>query len=101
MAKKLYIETYGCQMNVADSEVVASILKDEGYLIRTTFPRLTSYLSTHARYAKPNKDMEPDEALKSMKEKGPTACRLDRCMAERLKGEVDSRRTGGRFCGGT
>lgn len=26
--KKLYIETYGCQMNFADSEVVASILKD-------------------------------------------------------------------------
>jgi tRNA-2-methylthio-N6-dimethylallyladenosine synthase len=32
MKKKLYIETYGCQMNVADSEVVASILKEEGYL---------------------------------------------------------------------
>ncbi len=27
--KKLYIETYGCQMNVADSEVVAAILSDE------------------------------------------------------------------------
>ena len=25
--KKLYIETYGCQMNVADSEVVASVMK--------------------------------------------------------------------------
>jgi tRNA-2-methylthio-N6-dimethylallyladenosine synthase len=31
MAKKYYIETYGCQMNVADSEVVASILGDAGY----------------------------------------------------------------------
>ena len=29
--KKLYIETYGCQMNVADSEVVASIMKMAGY----------------------------------------------------------------------
>lgn len=29
--KKLYIETYGCQMNVADSEVVASIMKMGGY----------------------------------------------------------------------
>jgi tRNA-2-methylthio-N6-dimethylallyladenosine synthase len=29
--KKLYIETYGCQMNVADSEVVASIMEMEGY----------------------------------------------------------------------
>ena len=29
--RKLYIETYGCQMNVADSEVVASILGMAGY----------------------------------------------------------------------
>ncbi|MCU0362686.1 MAG: tRNA (N6-isopentenyl adenosine(37)-C2)-methylthiotransferase MiaB [Bacteroidales bacterium] len=31
MKSKVYIETYGCQMNVADSEVVASILNDAGY----------------------------------------------------------------------
>jgi len=30
-SKKLFIETYGCQMNVADSEVVASIMKMAGY----------------------------------------------------------------------
>lgn len=29
--KKLYIESYGCQMNFADSEVVTSIMKDDGY----------------------------------------------------------------------
>lgn len=29
--KKVYIETYGCQMNVADTELVFSILKKEGY----------------------------------------------------------------------
>ncbi len=29
--KKLYIETYGCQMNVADSEVVASVMGMAGY----------------------------------------------------------------------
>ena len=29
--RKLYIETYGCQMNVNDSEVVLSIMQDEGY----------------------------------------------------------------------
>lgn len=29
--KKLYIETYGCQMNVADTEVVASIMEMDGY----------------------------------------------------------------------
>ncbi len=31
MSKKVYIETYGCQMNVADSEVVISILSASGY----------------------------------------------------------------------
>lgn len=31
--KKLFIETYGCQMNVADSEVVASIMKMDGYAL--------------------------------------------------------------------
>jgi tRNA-2-methylthio-N6-dimethylallyladenosine synthase len=30
-ARKLYIESYGCQMNFADSEVVASILSEKGY----------------------------------------------------------------------
>lgn len=29
--KKLYIESYGCQMNFSDSEIVASILADQGY----------------------------------------------------------------------
>ena len=33
MDKKVYIETYGCQMNVNDSEVVLSILKDAGYAL--------------------------------------------------------------------
>ena len=31
--KKLFIETYGCQMNVADSEVVASIMQMAGYTL--------------------------------------------------------------------
>ena len=31
MEKKLFIETYGCQMNVADSEVVASVMQMAGY----------------------------------------------------------------------
>lgn len=30
-SKKLYIESYGCQMNFSDSEIVASILADQGY----------------------------------------------------------------------
>ena len=30
-SKKLYLESYGCQMNFSDSEVVASILAQDGY----------------------------------------------------------------------
>jgi tRNA-2-methylthio-N6-dimethylallyladenosine synthase len=33
MNKKLYIETYGCQMNVADSEVVAAVMAEKGYSV--------------------------------------------------------------------
>lgn len=29
--KKVYLETYGCQMNVSDSEIVAAVLKESGY----------------------------------------------------------------------
>ena len=31
--EKVYIETYGCQMNFADSEVVGSILREAGYTL--------------------------------------------------------------------
>ncbi|HAN18780.1 MAG: tRNA (N6-isopentenyl adenosine(37)-C2)-methylthiotransferase MiaB [Bacteroidetes bacterium GWC2_33_15] len=31
ISTKIYIETYGCQMNVADSEIVVSILNESGY----------------------------------------------------------------------
>ncbi|MDD7558786.1 MAG: tRNA (N6-isopentenyl adenosine(37)-C2)-methylthiotransferase MiaB [Porphyromonas sp.] len=31
--KRLYLETYGCQMNVADSEVVAAVMKTAGYTV--------------------------------------------------------------------
>jgi tRNA-N(6)-(isopentenyl)adenosine-37 thiotransferase enzyme MiaB len=33
LEKKLFIETYGCQMNVADTEVVASIMQMDGYVV--------------------------------------------------------------------
>ncbi len=36
MSKKVYIESYGCQMNHSDSEIVASILAKEGYALSTT-----------------------------------------------------------------
>jgi len=36
MSKKLFLETYGCQMNVADSEVVAAIMQHDGFEITKT-----------------------------------------------------------------
>jgi len=36
VSKKVYIESYGCQMNHSDSEIVASILAKEGYALSTT-----------------------------------------------------------------
>ena len=37
LSKKFYIESYGCQMNFADSEVVASILMDKGFGVTQNF----------------------------------------------------------------
>ena len=34
--KQFYIESYGCQMNFSDSEIVASILNQEGYKLTET-----------------------------------------------------------------
>ncbi len=42
--KKLFIETYGCQMNVADSEVVASIMKMAGYSLCETIEEADAIL---------------------------------------------------------
>ena len=30
--RKLYIETYGCQMNVGDTEIIVSIMQQEGFI---------------------------------------------------------------------
>src|SRR6478672_2478922 len=37
LSKKFYIESYGCQMNFADSEVVASILMDKGFAVTQNY----------------------------------------------------------------
>ena len=33
MGKSYYLDTYGCQMNMADSELIAGMLKKQGYVI--------------------------------------------------------------------
>ena len=88
--KKLYIETYGCQMNFADSEVVAAILKDlytltdnvqeaDLILINTCSIRDKAEQRIHKR-------LQELEALK--KKHRSLQVGLLGCMAERMKEEL-------------
>ncbi|MDR0688499.1 MAG: tRNA (N6-isopentenyl adenosine(37)-C2)-methylthiotransferase MiaB [Prevotellaceae bacterium] len=84
----LYIETYGCQMNVNDSEVVASVMREHGYamcsaaehadlaLINTCAVRENAELRAWGRLAE----------LRALKRKNPRLMLgVIGCMAERLK----------------
>ena len=41
--KRVYIESYGCQMNFSDSEIVASILSEQGFINTDRFHQLILY----------------------------------------------------------
>lgn len=88
---KLYIETYGCQMNVSDSEVVASIMVKDGYvltgsaedadliLINTCSIRDNAEQRIYGRLA----------SFKKMKKEKPgLVVGVIGCMAERLKARL-------------
>ena len=47
--KKLFIETYGCQMNVADSEVIASVMQMAGYSVAETLEEAVYEYLFHPR----------------------------------------------------
>jgi tRNA-2-methylthio-N6-dimethylallyladenosine synthase len=86
--KKLYIESYGCQMNFADSEVVASILRTNGYsttanleeadlvLLNTCAIRDNAEQKVRTRLSALNKNKKSNPNLK---------IGVLGCMAERLK----------------
>ncbi len=91
MSKKVYIETYGCQMNVADSEIVVSVLTKQGYehtcdineaeliLINTCSIRENAEQRIWGRL----------KAISHLKRKDPRKkIGLIGCMAERLKEKV-------------
>ncbi|MCL1942633.1 MAG: tRNA (N6-isopentenyl adenosine(37)-C2)-methylthiotransferase MiaB [Candidatus Azobacteroides sp.] len=93
-SKKLFIETYGCQMNVADSEVVASIMQMDGY-------ELTGMLD-HADAVFVNTCSIRDNAEQKVLQRLQYFNLLRRknkkliigvlgCMAERIKEELISR----------
>ena len=88
--KKLFIETYGCQMNFADSEVVASILKEQYSLTKEIQEADLILLNTcsirdkaEQRIHKRLKELEAYKRRKRTMQVG-----LLGCMAERMKEEL-------------
>jgi len=90
--KKLFIETYGCQMNVADSEVVASIMKMEGYTL-TDDVKEADVIFVNTCSIRDNAEqrviqrLEYFNALKR-KRKNNLIIGVLGCMAERLKKQL-------------
>jgi tRNA-2-methylthio-N6-dimethylallyladenosine synthase len=91
MSKKVYIETYGCQMNVADSEVVVSILSDHGYE-HTDDIKEAGLILLNTCSIRENAEQRIWGRLKAIghlkKKNGSIVIGLIGCMAERLKEAV-------------
>ena len=89
--KKLYIETYGCQMNVADSEVVASVMKMAGYDVCQDISEADAvFLNTcSVRDNAEQKIINRLEALNAMRHGGrKLIIGVLGCMAERVKDDL-------------
>ncbi len=88
--KKLYIETYGCQMNVADSEVVASVMQMAGYEATETIDEADAvFLNTcSVRDNAEQKIYHRLDALDAMRRKRPMIIGVLGCMAERVKDDL-------------
>ena len=90
--KKLFIETYGCQMNVADTEVVASIMEMDGYSL-TDNDRDADAIFVNTCSIRDNAEqrvvqrLEYFNALKR-KRKEPLIVGVLGCMAERVKSDL-------------
>lgn len=88
MQKKYYIETYGCQMNVADSEVVASVLADAGYAPSASIDEADIILvnTCSIRENAEQRVWGRLDLFRSQKKKRPQVIvGVLGCMAERLK----------------
>ncbi len=86
--KNLYIETYGCQMNVADSEVVAAVMRMAGYEMCDSVDTADAvFLNTcSVRDNAEQKIIHRLEALHAMRKKGrKLIIGVLGCMAERVK----------------
>ncbi|MBR6590111.1 MAG: tRNA (N6-isopentenyl adenosine(37)-C2)-methylthiotransferase MiaB [Bacteroidaceae bacterium] len=89
--KKLFIETYGCQMNVADSEVVASIMQMAGYEVCDSLDEADAvFLNTCSiRDNAEQKILNRLEYFRALRKKKRTLIvGILGCMAERVKEDL-------------
>lgn len=89
--KKFYIESYGCQMNFSDSEIVASILQESGYGATRNFQEADLILiNTCSIREKAEQTVRHRLThLRGVKKKNPGALiGVLGCMAERLKSKL-------------
>ena len=90
--KRLFIETYGCQMNVADSEVVASIMETAGYGLAADVDSADAILlnTCSIRDNAEQKIVARLQALNALrrKRKGALIIGVIGCMAERVRDEL-------------
>ena len=88
--KKLFIETYGCQMNVADSEVVASVMQMAGYETTDELAQADAvFLNTcSVRDNAEQKIYRRLEALNALRRQRPIIIGVLGCMAERVKEQL-------------
>lgn len=102
MNKKLFIETYGCQMNVADSEVVASVMKMAGYeLCEKEEEADAVFLNTcSVRENAENKIYHRLDTLHAERKKGrELILGVLGCMAERVKDDLIDNHHASLVCG--
>lgn len=103
LMKKLYIETYGCQMNVADSEVVASVMKMAGYEPADNEAEADAiFLNTcSVRENAENKIYQRlDQLFADKKKKGSkTVLGVLGCMAERVRDDLVENHHANIVCG--
>lgn len=87
-ARRFYIETYGCQMNFSDTEIVASILSSEGFVPTPDF-READLVLINTCSIRENAEQKVRGRLtefRSIKKRNPEAIvGVLGCMAERLK----------------
>lgn len=102
MDKKLFIETYGCQMNVADSEVVASVMKMAGYESTDKEEEADAiFLNTcSVRENAENKIFNRLDTLHAEQKKGrKVILGVLGCMAERVKDDLIKNHYANLVCG--